>query len=198
MPDDGATVHDAGGSRPTGTDGGARGESFDCTPGVVEACHPDPSIAGIGACTAGMRTCEPAGEFGRWSACEGAIGPSDEGCGDETDEDCDGAIDEGCPTIVTIGVDLDGDCLTARCPEEAPYPIGCSIHMDGGDSRGCVASSPTSSVVYFQEGDRCGAGHVSGTLTCSSEPGEGLDETNCMINKPTRYYPTDRSGCPDT
>jgi hypothetical protein len=114
------------------------------------------------------------------------------------DNDCDGTADEGCPTIVTVTVNLDGDCVTARCPPEAPYPVGCDITMAGGDSRGCVASTPTSPVVYFQEGDRCGAGHVTGTLDCSSEPGAPLNATNCPINKPTRYYPADRSGCPAT
>jgi hypothetical protein len=100
--------------------------------------------------------------------------------------------------VVEVEVNLDGDCVTARCPPHAPYPVGCSIRMSGGDHRGCVASSPRNPVVYFQEGDVCGAGHVSGILRCSSEPGEGLNEGNCEINKPTRYYPRDRSGCPDT
>jgi hypothetical protein len=70
--------------------------------------------------------------------------------------------------------------------------------MDGNDPRGCVAHAPGSPVVYFQEGDACGAGHVGGTLQCSSQPGAPLSEANCAINKQTKYYPADQSGCPDT
>lgn len=123
--------------------------------------------------------------------------PIPEICDNGLDEDCDGMVDEGCATIIEVMVSLDGDCLTASCPAEAPYPVGCNIRMEGGDPRGCVASDPMSPVVYFQEGDACGAGRVTGTLLCSSEPGTGLAEANCVINKDTRYYPRDRGGCPD-
>ena len=131
---------------------GAIDEGCSCTPGDTQACHPDPSVAGVGACVLGTQTCEASGEFGAWSDCHDAGMPGEETCGDGIDEDCDGLVDEDCPTIVEVAVDLDGDCLTARCPDEAPYPVGCNIRMDGGDSRGCVGSSPTNPVVYFQEG----------------------------------------------
>ena len=177
-----------------------------CAPGATQSCYPGyASEIGLGRCARGTQTCGGASEFGSWGPCEGAVTPVAEECGNGLDDDCNGAVDDGCPpppppgpTIVDVTVSLDGDCLTASCPPEAPYPVGCSITMSGGDSRGCVASTPTGSVVYFQEGDACGAGHVSGTLRCSSEPGGGLDAGNCMINKDVRYYPTSRSGCPDT
>ncbi|WP_157068833.1 hypothetical protein [Sandaracinus amylolyticus] len=179
-------------------DDGAIDESCSCALGETQPCHPDRAVAGIGACAHGEQTCEVTGEFGVFGECTGAVAPTDEICGNQIDENCDGVPDDACPTIVEVDVDLDGDCLTASCPAEAPYPVGCDIVMDGRDPRGCVASDPMQPVVYFQEGDACGSGHVSGTLSCSSEPGAGLSETSCMINKSTRYYPRDRGGCPDT
>ena len=53
-------------------------------------------------------------------------------------------------------------------------------------------------MVYFQEGNACGQGRVTGTLRCSNVRGAGLSRSNCSINKSQRFYPTDRSGCPDT
>jgi hypothetical protein len=168
-----------------------------CAPNTTRSCYTGPqSEVGVGVCRAGNQVCNPDG-LG-WSACAGEVAPSTELCGDGVDNDCDGTADGGCPTVVNVPVDLNGDCVTARCPAEAPYPVGCSIIMAGGDPRGCVASSPTNPVVYFQEGHLCGAGHVAGLLMCSSEPGAGLNASNCVINKAISYYPTSRSGCPAT
>jgi len=234
--DDGGPAHDAGastspvsaGSDPCGDgiDGNGDGqidEGCPCAPGDVQPCFAgDPALASVGECRAGVQHCTGSAEFGEWGACEGAVGPAAELCGNGADDDCNGAVDEGCcasteercydgvdddcdgvpddgcPPPVDVGVDLDGDCLTASCPPEAPYPVGCDITMAGGDSRGCVASSPTRSTVYFQEGDRCGVGRVTGTLRCASVPGPPLDATNCRVNKPSPTYPADRSGCPAT
>jgi hypothetical protein len=57
-------------------------------------------------------------------------------------------------------------------------------------------NSPGGPVVYFQEGDKCGAGKVTATLLCSSQPGAPLGPANCPINKSTKYYPQNESGCP--
>jgi hypothetical protein len=155
----------------------------------------------------------------------GSCGPCAEDCYNGTDDDFDGSVDcwdpdcppcvevcddgldnDGdtfvdcedydCTCIVELNVSLDGDCLTVSCPPEAPFPVGCSITMDDGDRRGCVAASNFSPVVYFQEGDCCGSGYVRGTLFCSNIPGPGLNDSNCTMNKPWRYYPADSSGCP--
>ncbi|MDP2342465.1 MAG: carboxypeptidase regulatory-like domain-containing protein [Deltaproteobacteria bacterium] len=123
--------------------------------------------------------------------------PRAEVCENGSDEDCDG-VDNACDPI-TLDLFVDGDCVTARCPAAAPHPVGCDIRLQGGDERGCVANAPGSSVVYFQEGDACGAGRVSGTLFCSSFlPPEPLNDDNCPINKERQFHVTDRDGCPET
>ena len=126
-----------------------------------------------------------------------ACTPRAEICENGVDENCDGR-DNACDPI-TVDVDIDGDCVTARCPAIAPYPVGCDIDFEGGDERGCVANDVGSSVVYFQEGDACGAGHLEGALFCSSFlPPEPLNEDNCPINKRRKFYEDDRDGCPET
>jgi len=66
-----------------------------------------------------------------------------------------------------------------------------------GDDRGCVASEPTDSIVYFQAGDQCNAGLVTGTLYCTTSPGPALDASTCPINKPIPIYAIDPIGCPE-
>jgi hypothetical protein len=150
-----------------------------------------------------MQTCVQSGEFAEWGPCVGS-GCGDvvleEACDNATDDDCDGLVDEGC--YLDAEVDLDGDCLSAFCPAQAPNPIGCQITMEGSDARGCVSHAPGSAEVYFQEGNACptclpffgcsgGAGRVTGTLRCSSDPrATALDAANCVINKTEPSYPT--------
>jgi hypothetical protein len=183
-------------------------ESCVCTIGQTQPCFGGPpSQAALPNCVKGMQSCVAVGEFGQWGSCQGwncgPTTPPPEVCDNGVDEDCDGVIDDGCS--LTVPVDIDGDCLYAYCPPQAPYPIGCNIIMDGGDSRGCVANAQGSSAVYFKEGDACpnpicpfcDAGHISGTLLCSSQlPAAPLDDMNCPINKPEKFYPGDPSGCP--
>ena len=153
----------------------------------------------------GTQTCEQSGEFGFWGKCVGSS-CSDvevpELCGNDTDDDCDGLVDEGC--LLDFAVNIPSDCVEVFCPPQAPYPVGCDLTMEGGDSRGCVANAIGSSVVYFKEGDACplpliptDAGNIYGTLYCASQqPASGLDATSCAVNKAEVFYPTDASGCP--
>lgn len=168
---------------------GVADNGCDCTAGQQEPCGLQ-----VGECKAGVRVCQASGT---WSDCIGGTPPGQEVCNGK-DDDCNGLVDEGCPTVVSVQVDLDGDCLTATCPAQAPFPVGCNLVFAGGDERGCVASSPNNSTVYFQEGNNCGAGHVSGTLLCSNQQGAPLSESTCPINKSKKYYPADASGCPET
>ena len=174
-----------------------------CSGGMTQPCFGgDPADAG--RCTLGTQRCESDNELGAWGPCEGwrcgQIPPVTEQCDNGLDEDCDGRVDEGC--LLDVPVNIDGDCLEAACPPQAPFPVGCNIIMSGGDSRGCVASTPANSTVYFQEGDACplglpfeDAGHVGGMLLCSTRQGEPLDDSSCPINKPDPSYPPNRGGC---
>ncbi|MCA9537501.1 MAG: hypothetical protein KC620_01355, partial [Myxococcales bacterium] len=163
----------------------------ECAPGAMEACPGSPRD-GVGACRAGSRTCDPDGHFG---PCEGAVRPGIDVCGNGVDEDCDGADAECGP--VEVPIFLLGDCLTAACPPATPYPVGCQVFFSPGDNRGCVASRPDNPVVYFQAGDACTRGFVTGILRCAEEQGDPLNFFNCPINKPIPLYPPDRSGCPE-
>jgi len=176
---------------------GVADDGCSCFPGMTQACFSgNPALPGHGRCVAGLQTCVGTGEHGQWAGCDGEVGPVAEVC-NQIDDDCNGAVDDlpNC-VIVDVNVDIDGDCVTATCPANAPYPIACTITMEGSDSRGCVASSPQGSAVYFQEGDKCGVGHVSGTLRCASQPGAALDAATCPINKSNPMYPASPGGCP--
>ena len=168
-----------------------------CTASSTRECYPGPRAeVGVGICRAGRQTCNAGGTA--WGACTGAVGPMTEVCGNGVDDDCDGMPDDGCPAmrVCMVTVNLNGDCVTTRCPADCPYPVGCNITMAGDDPRGCVASRADNPVVYFQEGNVCGAGRVTGSLSCSNVRGAGLNAMNCRINKPTPIYPADRTGCP--
>ncbi len=172
------------------------GKKPGCPIGQKKSCYSGPAgTMGKGTCKAGSQTCMP---NGTWGPCLGAVLPRKEACGNNVDENCDGKDDQ-CPgKVVTVPVLINGDCVTASCPPNAPYPVGCNIKLAGGDSRGCVASTPTSSVIYFQEGDKCKKGKVQGVLYCSTKPGAKLSALNCYINKKTKYYPSSKWGCPKT
>ena len=132
--------------------------------------------------------CDGSVDEGLLNAC-GTCGPTNEVelC-DGIDNNCNGQVDEAC--LCEMVLNISGDCVTAACPAQCPYPVGCNIIFQGGDKRGCVAAHPQQSQVYFQEGDQCGAGSLSGTLTCSSVPGEGLTPNTCAINKPQPIWAT--------
>jgi hypothetical protein len=175
-----------------------------CSAGATQECFDGPpSQATVASCHKGTQTCVLSGEFGQWGPCQGSgCGQVvlTETCGNHVDDDCDGLVDEGCN--LDAEVSLDGDCLSAFCPPQAPNPIGCEITMEGGDSRGCVSHATGSPEVYFQEGNACpfcipgiactgGSGRVSGKLRCSSDPTPvAFDAKNCVINKTEPSYPT--------
>ncbi|MEB2312867.1 MAG: VCBS repeat-containing protein [Sorangiineae bacterium] len=108
---------------------GAVDEGCSCTAGESRACMTD--LAGVGQCKAGSQEC---GSDGTWATCSGAVGPTEETCGDALDNDCDGKIDEGCsvdggtdggtdaPETGVPDADIPdaGPCDTARPP---PRPL---------------------------------------------------------------------------
>lgn len=118
-------------------------------------------------------------------------------CG-EPEHSCDAAVpDAAGPATVTITIDLDGDCLEVMCPPEAPFVLGCDVDFEGNDPRGCVALLEDGHGLYYQEGDDCDAGHLSGTMTCGSVAGAPLSPALCPINKPDPIYAPSPSYCPD-
>jgi len=179
---------DAGAAKPV-----EAGVVAECKAGQKQLCYTGPAGTMLkGICIPGWKTCQTTG---KWGPCAGEVLPKPEACNNGVDEDCNGK-DTLCPGTLTVPLNISGDCVTASCPPNAPYPVGCLINFDGGDHRGCVASSPNSSVVYFQEGDNCKAGHLSGTLFCSSTPGAPLNMVSCPINKMLPFYPSSAGGCP--
>lgn len=174
---------------------GAVGPSAEtCGDGVDSDCDGSDAPCGEGG---GSGTGGASGTGGGTSGSGGGGGgclPTAEICDNGVDEDCDG-VDEGC--IVDVSIFLVGDCITASCPSTHPYPVGCDVFFSPGDDRGCVASTPSNSVVYFQAGDQCSAGLVTGTLSCSTQMGSPLSSSSCPINKPIPIYATAPSGCPE-
>jgi hypothetical protein len=68
-----------------------------CTPGVLVACYEGPAgTEDVGACTAGLRLCQPDGLSE--TICFGQVVPRVEECGTAADDDCDGTPNVGCPT----------------------------------------------------------------------------------------------------
>lgn len=102
------------------------------------------------------------------------------------------------PSEIEVPLFIVGDCVTAACPAEAPYPVGCNVIFSPGDDRGCVASQPDTSVVYFQAGDKCDQGLILGTLFCSVSAGPALSLATCPINKPVPMHVAAASMCPET
>ena len=140
--------------------------------------------------------CDGKVDEGVKNAC-GACGPTnDQELCNGIDDDCDGQVDEAC--FCEVQVQLNGDCLTVKCPNKCPYPVGCDVDFDGDDPRGCIASKADEKSVYFQEGNNCGSGSVSGILMCSSVQGNGLNKNNCKMNKKDKFYVSKPSKCPDT
>ncbi|NOY94063.1 MAG: hypothetical protein GXP55_23005 [Deltaproteobacteria bacterium] len=139
---------------------GAIDEGCPCTAGQTQGCGSEFAIA---PCSAGRQTCQT---DGTWSACEGAIGPSAEVCGDGAgdgiDNDCDGLTDEGCDCVAepevcsdAVDNDCDGEVDEASCTNSMTLPDGCvadSVEICGDlidnncdgtvDEPACSLSSP--------------------------------------------------------
>lgn len=102
---------------------------------------------------------------------------------------------------VAVAVDI-GDCTSIDCPAEAPYPVGCSIKMDGDSARACAAGKPSERRVYFKEGDACNGQSIKGTLFCSPTLGVALSEQTCPLMhadgklRGEPKYPATEQECP--
>jgi hypothetical protein len=165
----------------------------ECAAGQTKPCYTGPAgTEGVGQCKAGVIPCVN----GAWgTTCTGEVKPAAEVCDNGLDDDCDGK-DAVCPPV-KVPLFFIGDCVWASCPAATPHPVGCNVVFSVGDSRGCVANAPGSSNVYFQAGDQCNVGLVTGFLLCSKQPGAPLGLLNCpMIGKSVFFYPPTPAGCP--
>jgi hypothetical protein len=77
-----------------GGGGGAGGGSVTCAPGETAPCYGGPpGTEGVGACAAGLLTCNDQGTS--WGPCVGEVLPKTETCLTPEDDDCNGQVNEG-------------------------------------------------------------------------------------------------------
>lgn len=117
-----------------GGHGGQGGTTAQCTTeGEARACYPgSESTRNLGVCHDGSQRCEA----GSWTACTGAVVPTDESCGNGLDDDCNGVADEGCACET-------GD--SRACYGGSPSVRGIGICVDG--TQACVAETWASDCV---------------------------------------------------
>lgn len=172
---------------------GATDEGCFCTPGETAPCYDGPAgTAGVGACTAGVQTCNAAGTaFGE---CVGAVLPSPESCADHIDNDCDGVTGESClcppgeewpcytAPIETDGIGVcqrgiktcnpDGLSYGACAGEITPSTEVCGDSLDndcdGETDEGCVCEPDTLDWCYTGPAGTDQVGECArGTWTCN-------------------------------
>jgi hypothetical protein len=100
-----------------------------------EICYGGPAgTIGIGACRAGLHSCEVSGQ---WGPCQGQVLPTDEIC-DEVDEDCDGEIDDGVKSACgDCNFECEEDCLGEGC-DAFDLDSATSLVPCGGDVASCL------------------------------------------------------------
>lgn len=92
----------------TGT-ASSSGDPTLCTPGAQQACYSGPDgTEGIGACAAGLQTCDDDGAA--WGPCVGDVTPQPEACETPADDDCDG-----------VAIEAEAGCVCEANAVEACY-----------------------------------------------------------------------------
>ncbi len=174
-------------------------EGCPCAPGTTQVCYPgSPATRARGTCRDGSQRCLGEGEFGDWGACEGAVTPADDTCGDRVDQDCNGVVDDGAMCcragttatcysgpMGTLGRGIcragtrtcaadgsPGACVGETLPR-AEVCNGLDDDCDGSideDCRACIANGGVSTPwqIHLGEGPRC----WGRTFSQHGDPGE--------------------------
>jgi len=86
-----------------------------CTPDSTQPCYQGgPGTVGIGACKAGVQTCNKTGTS--WSACANQVLPKPEICANLVDDDCDGTVDNVSDADADGWTTCNGDCCDSPGP----------------------------------------------------------------------------------
>jgi hypothetical protein len=121
-------------------------EGCPCDLGSVRPCFPGPpSRAHTGACSMGLQTCEPAGEFGALGKCVGATAPRAETC-DGLDNDCNGCADDVQACVAVLKCPAAGD---PRIPRGVPFG---TVQLDAS---AFYTGTDIASVQWSIEGSPC-------------------------------------------
>ncbi len=98
---------------------GSADEGCPCTDGARLDCGGD---LVVGVCRAGTQVCRS----GTWGACEGAVFPGPERCGNGLDDDCDGRVDEPEVCDCRPAPELCGNGRDDDCDGVVDEPEACS------------------------------------------------------------------------
>ena len=199
----GSSSESSSGTGGSGGQGGGGGSGV-CVAGATQPCYEGPpGTSGIGACSGGVKACNPQGTA--FGACLGQVLPSPETCATPVDDDCNGAVNEGgvgCTCVPgtmsvcysgaagTLGVGICqagqqtcnalGTGFGACIGEVLPQPETCLDAVDNDcngdineDGAGCLCAPSTKASCYTGPAGTLGVGLCKGGMRTCSPLGTG-------------------------